>query len=207
MRINAKHILLVAAALPVTAIAAQYTPHVPVSNGVRVAPAAAVSAPVTTALVVPASASPAPVGVTAPTAVAVAPGKPVSIAEQLTVLGAQTALTKAQADLAEQQQRLRKANADLGGGPIIPQSGTVSLKGPLPSTAPAYSAAAPSGHSVTRISSFDGHYSADIVVDGRSAPSVQVGDVVNGAYRVTGISDDSVTLTYIKTGKSVTVSR
>lgn len=131
-----------------------------------------------------------------------------SQADDLATLNYEAQILGIKAKIAQLRADIRKADADQGYGspvagglPPLPSIGTAAAA--LPSNEPSQST--PVGPQVVMISAFDGRYRAQLELDGKAeAVTVQEGDMVEGGWTVSRISDSSVTLTK---GKQVRVVR
>lgn len=132
-----------------------------------------------------------------------------SAAEELATLQAQIPILEAKARIAKLKAEIDNggSNATPGPGgaalPAMPSWGTSSARAASPPAPAADSASARSGMQAISISGFDGRFQAALTIDGRNV-TVRPGDTLDGGWKVSNITESSVTLVR---GKQVVVLR
>lgn len=141
----------------------------------------------------------------APSALAAAPGAPgaaidsqteSSESDETAAIEKQKKLWKDRAEIARYKaaaavDEARARQAAERGSPATPATSAAKPVGPLPST---FAVAPQEAFAIQFAGAFNGRWEADMIVDGRSYPSVQVGNVVGGGWKVIAITDSSVEL-------------
>jgi|GEM_PF-3320304 len=99
-------------------------------------------------------------------------------------------IAKYKADAAAADERARKALTD---GP--PQGSTAApTPAPSPALPPVQTISHSDGFELHFTGAFNGRWEADMTVDGRRLPNVEVGDVVGNGWKVSAITDSNVAL-------------
>ncbi|CAB3730676.1 hypothetical protein LMG22037_05554 [Paraburkholderia phenoliruptrix] len=99
-------------------------------------------------------------------------------------------IARYKADVAAADERARKALTD------EPAQGSSAAPTPAPAqaTPPVQSIFHRDGFELHFTGAFNGHWEADMTVDGRRLPNVEVGDVVGNGWKVSAITDSNVEL-------------